>query len=494
MSHGDEVAEIPSGFRVVARSSDCAHAAVEYPEKKIFGVQFHPEVTHTPRGMDILNNFIRTCSPSSWTMKDYLETLTNEIPQQVKDNKVFILVSGGVDSTVAFTLLDMILGKERVYGLLIDNGLMRTGEVEETNKALRALGLDNLHVEDASRIFLDRLKDIYEPEQKRKIIGQTFIEVKDMVAERLNLASADWLLGQGTIYPDTIETGGTKHASVIKTHHNRIDLIAEMIKNGKVVEPLKDLYKDEVRALGTLLNLPSHLLLRHPFPGPGLGVRILCCNSANPVPNEEEVLSKIEKLIALDRKVKARVLPIKSVGVQGDHRTYRHAAALFLDSLEQLEDETFYDHLVSIPNRISEINRVVVSIAHMSRNVNSSEVDQDKRIVNFDKMCVTPSYITEERVKLLQAADEIVTRVIREENLYDEIWQFPVALLPIGYSAGGQSIVLRPVDSKEAMTATAHKLSKAVLKKITDQILNLNGVHFLFIDLTSKPPGTIEWE
>eukprot|EP01098_Paradermamoeba_levis_P001968 TRINITY_DN1226_c0_g1_i1.p1 TRINITY_DN1226_c0_g1~~TRINITY_DN1226_c0_g1_i1.p1 ORF type:complete len:572 (-),score=198.31 TRINITY_DN1226_c0_g1_i1:101-1816(-) len=485
MSHGDEVTKLPEGFVATAKSSDCKHAAMENKEKKIFGVQFHPEVTHSKRGMDILKNFIEGCSAGTWTMEDYLSSISAEIKAHVKeDKKVFILVSGGVDSTVAFTLLDKVLGKDRVYGLLINNGLMRSNEVEVTNKALRALGLDNLHVENASDIFVERLKGIYEPETKRKIIGQTFLDVKDKVALQLNLASEEWILGQGTIYPDTIETGGTKHASVIKTHHNRIDVITEMIKKGLVIEPLKDLYKDEVRALGALLGLPSDLLNRHPFPGPGLGVRILCCEHENPLATSEQLEKQIVQEAPQNgnEKFTPRVLPIKSVGVQGDNRTYRHPVAFFMEKTTNTWSEDFWHFLLKIPNRIGELNRVVICLSHTNQNLP-------------EKFTVTPSFITKERIEIIQKVDAIVDDVMRKRDLYNKIWQFPVALIPIGHSTNGQSVVLRPVDSKEAMTATAYHIPPEILQEMSERITKeVKEVHYVFFDTTSKPPGTIEWE
>lgn len=301
------------------------------------------------------------------------------------------------------------------------------------------------------------------------------------MAGELNLASDEWILGQGTIYPDTIETGGTKHASVIKTHHNRIDVIAEMIKKGLVVEPLKDLYKDEVRALGELLQLPHPLLYRHPFPGPGLGVRILCCDREHPLPNAAEVEQKIKESSPSIPAFKPKTLPIKSVGVQGDNRTYRHSVGLFFERLSFEWDENTWNFMLKVPNKFSDLNRVLVCLSHDSAGV--SEV------------VATPSYITMERIKLIQRVDAIVDQVMRKYDLYDKIWQFPVALIPVGSSVGGQSVVLRPVDSKEAMTASAYKIPAETLKEMSERIKSeVKEIHFVFYDTTSKPPGTIEWE
>ena len=193
---------------------------------------------------------------------------------------MFLLVSGGVDSSVAFVLFNKALGADRVLGLHIDNGFMRKGETAAVEVFLKAEGFDNLMVVDASDDFLLGVEGLVDPEAKREAIGQIFLEVKDEVMAHLHLDADQWVLGQGTLYPDTIESGGTEHAALIKTHHNRIDLIDELIAQGKVVEPLAQLYKDEVRELGSALGLPDHLVWRHPFPGPGLAVRCLCSDGA----------------------------------------------------------------------------------------------------------------------------------------------------------------------------------------------------------------------
>ncbi len=283
MSHGDEVTQLPMEFIRSASTVVCANAAMMHPERKIFGIQFHIEVTHTQHGIDILKKFCDLCEPAEWSMTSYKDHVAEQIKNEVRDRKVFMLVSGGVDSTVAFTLLNEVLGVDRIQGLLIDTGLMRKDEVKKIQEAMKKLGITNLHIEDASEEFFANLKGVYEPEAKRKVIGDTFLTVQKRVSERMKLKTEDgWMLGQGTIYPDTIETGGTKHADHIKTHHNRVEAIQAMIEQGLIVEPLKELYKDEVRMLGEELGLPHDLVWRHPFPGPGLGVRILCGKEGMP--------------------------------------------------------------------------------------------------------------------------------------------------------------------------------------------------------------------
>ncbi|MDD5751804.1 MAG: glutamine-hydrolyzing GMP synthase, partial [Candidatus Peribacteraceae bacterium] len=352
MSHGDEAAALPEGFTLTATSDFCTHAAFEDRRRKFFAVQFHPEVTHTEHGTEILKRFVTLCDATPWSVTGYAERIGEQIRQQVGDRKVFMLVSGGVDSTVAFTLLNDVLGPKRVQGLLVDTGLMRKGEISEIRAAFDRLGVKNLRIEDASEEFFRNLKGIYEPEEKRRIIGDTFLAVQQRVSEEMGLTAAEgWMLGQGTIYPDTIETKGTKHADHIKTHHNRVSAVQDLIAKGLVIEPLKELYKDEVRALGEELGLPHELVWRHPFPGPGLGVRILCAESSDVL---EDPRPKTQ-----DPKLRMVVLPVKSVGVQGDGRTYRHALALYSKNPFTVTEE-LWKLATEIPNAHKEFNRVLL--------------------------------------------------------------------------------------------------------------------------------------
>ena len=470
MSHGDAVTELPKGFQKIASSDDCEYAAMEDRARKIFGVQFHLEVVHTQNGNEILKRFVHLCNPAPWSIESFAKHIGEQIRKDVGARNVFMLVSGGVDSTVAFTLLNEVLGADHVQGLLVDTGLMRKNEVQDIQAAFDQLGITNLHVVDASEEFFRNLHDVYDPEEKRKIIGNTFLDVQRRVFEEMGLDEkpSTWLLGQGTIYPDTIETGGTKHADHIKTHHNRVPAIQKMIDQGLVIEPLKELYKDEVRKLGEELGLPHELVWRHPFPGPGLGVRILCA-AITKEPNHEETPNLQSPLSNL-----SRVLPIRSVGVQGDGRTYRHAIVIFSD---RLTDE-HWKLATEIPNRHKEFNRVLFCLSHGEP-------------IEFS--CTTMG-IARERADLLREADAIVDEEMRRAGLYEKIWQFPVVILPIGLKAGGQSIVLRPVDSTEAMTANATRLSGDVLERMTKRIQALQGIDFVFYDLTNKPPATIEWE
>ncbi len=468
MSHGDAVTKVPEGFSVTLTSENDLIAGMVDAKRRFFGIQFHIEVTHTEGGMTILENFVKLCSPAPWSIDSFASYIGEQVKKEVGDRKVFMLVSGGVDSTVAFTLLNKVLGANRVQGLLVDTGLMRKNEVALLKEAFDHLGIRNLRIEDASEEFFAALKDVYEPEAKRKAIGSTFLAVQKRVSEEMNLRIEDgWLLGQGTIYPDTIETGGTKHADHIKTHHNRVDAIQKLIEQGLVIEPLKELYKDEVRVLGEELGLPRELVWRHPFPGPGLGVRILCAKE--PFQSTSPTCGGV--------KIPNIILPVKSVGVQGDGRTYRHAVALFANDPFTVTPE----HLklaTEIPNKDKDISRVLLCASQ-----------SDVPTITF-----SPGYLTRDRADLLREADDIAQRVMREDGLGDAIWQFPVVLLPFGTSKNGQSIVLRPISSTDAMTANAFVLPSKTLKKMTEAITKIPDIDLVFLDLTNKPPGTIEWE
>jgi GMP synthase (glutamine-hydrolysing) len=475
MSHGDSVKELPPGYEVIGSTKAKHWAAVANFSKNFYGIQFHLEVTHTKSGMQMLGNFIDICGAKrEWKIDNYIEEKIEEIKKTVGDKKVFMLVSGGVDSTVGFALLDKALGSDRVYGLFVDTGFLRLNEREQVTKSLTETGFNNLHVKDASALYFEKLKGVYEPEAKRKIIGDLFLQVQaDTVAE-LKLNPEEWLLGQGTIYPDTIESGGTKHAAKIKTHHNRVPQIEEMIKQGKIIEPLAQLYKDEVRQVGEKLGLPSGMVWRHPFPGPGLAVRCLCAKAENYPPDCLLLEKNINQELAL-YKLSAKILPIQSVGVQGDFRTYRHPLVI----MGQADFALLQQLATDLINRYKDINRVL-KLLHPAE---------------IKSLTVMDSYLTPERISLLQKADDKVTKFIYENNLVRTIWQFPTVLLPLSVNGGkGESIVLRPVESEEAMTANFYQMNEALLEKLVADLRSINGITAVFYDVTNKPPGTIEWE
>lgn len=484
MSHVDKVISLPKGFETIGETGDCEAAAIMDAERNFYGVQFHPEVTHTERGMLLLENFVHICGVTeSWEMSDFVETEIQNIQKQAAGKNVFLLCSGGVDSSVTFALLEKALGKDRVYGLFIDHGLLRKNEAVEVKVMLEAAGFQNLHVVNASEQFLGNLKGAVDPEKKREIIGNTFLQIQEQVTEELGLNPDEWLLGQGTIYPDTIESGGTKHAAKIKTHHNRVEKIEKLIAEGKIIEPVKDLYKDEVREVGRKLGLPEKMVARHPFPGPGLGVRILCANGASEVENVAEIERGIEEKFA---DVAAQVLPIKSVGVQGDFRSYRHPVVLYGVGNKLHVVPKFWDHIeemaAAIPNTFSKLNRVVLCIS-------SAEKLAEPTVIKSD--------LSRDRIALLQEADAVVRDILENEEFEgkEDIWQFPVVLCPVDFG-GGETIILRPVASQEAMTASFSRIPWRIVQMMSDRIMTaLEGkVSAVFYDVTNKPPGTIEWE
>ncbi len=474
MSHGDEVETMGNGFKGCGDTSLCMNAAAWHPEKKLFGIQFHPEVTHSEHGNQLLKNFLDICVVSrDWTIEKFYEEHQAKLKAEVGDRNIVLFVSGGVDSTVAFALLSKVLGPERVQGLFVDNGLLRQGEREYVEKAIKAIGTKLTVMDEADR-FIGNLKGVHNPEEKRKIIGNTFIDVQKAFFAHNDL-DKNTVLAQGTIYPDTIETGGTKNADTIKTHHNRVPEIQKMIDAGLVIEPLADLYKDEVRALGELMGLPHELVWRHPFPGPGLGVRILCAKKTT-----EDIFEQDVNAFKLQRNKKPfEILPLKSVGVQGDFRTYKHPGLITVDETDLGALEVLATKLI---NHYTDINRCVKILGHnYIGRVNSTKVIQ--------------SDVNNERVERLQRADHIVTTTMHKMGVYNDVWQFPVVLAPLSFNnTGKESIILRPIDSIDAMSATVGKLSWAFLNEVSTQILKDKSISAVFLDVTSKPPGTIEWE
>jgi GMP synthase (glutamine-hydrolysing) len=460
MSHRDLVSAAPPGFTVTASTSTCPTAIIENPEQAIFGVQFHPEVVHTKPGIQVLTNFVRSvCGcQNDWDPSQRIEQIKQQIRQRAEGRKVFFFVSGGVDSTVAFSLCLEALGSERVRGVYVDTGLMRAGETEFVQETLAGLGV--VKVEYCAEEFLSALEQVREPEVKRHIIGEQFVAVQNRVIEQWGLLSGKWILGQGTIYPDTIESGGTAQAATIKTHHNRVPGIQKLIDAGMIVEPLSDYYKDEVRAIGRELGLASNLLERHPFPGPGLAIRCLCADS-------DETLTRVPD---------GYLVPIRSVGVQGDSRSY--APVLAIDSFPSASTR-LQDEATELVNRTAGINRVMARVATRE---------------GLEHQKVFASALTHGRIDLLRTADEIVRSISSESGFDREIWQFPVILIPLGSGEARESVVLRPIQSTDGMTADAVVMPDELLHRIAARLLTVPDIAGVYYDLTHKPPGTIEWE
>ncbi len=478
MSHRDHVAALPPGFAVLGATEDCPVAAMGDAERKIYGLQFHPEVTHTVRGMDILDNFAALCGAErNWTMERYTEETIERLQEQAQGRNVFLFVSGGVDSSVAFLLLNRALGAERVLGLHIDNGFMREGETTMVERLMKGAGLHNLEVVDASAEFLAATEGIADPEEKRQRIGEEFIRVRDRALAALALDPDEWLLGQGTLYTDTIESGGTENAAVIKTHHNRVGVIDQLLAEGKVVEPLDQLYKDEARTLGETLGLPHHLVWRHPFPGPGLAVRALCSDG----PDAEDADSGLAlETVAEAQKVAATfglaldVLPLLSVGVQGDSRTYAHPAVV----TGQREWKTLEALSTELTNNFPSINRVIYLLGPTPR----------------PQQNLKAGYLTRDRLDLLRQADAISMEALERHGLMEEVTQMPTVLLPLSSDGVQESVVLRPIATSDFMTARFCPLPQAFLDDVCERLLALAGIEAVFYDITHKPPGTVEWE
>ena len=384
MSHGDQLQQIPEGFEVVGSTATSPFTAIAHESKPIYGIQFHPEVTHTPKGTALLSNFaINICGAArNWTMKSFVDAEIERIRNIVGPSaRVIGAVSGGVDSTVAATFMKMAIG-DRFHAILVDNGVMRLNECQQV-KALMAdkLGI-NLNVVDASELFLGRLKGVTDPERKRKIIGNTFIEVfqseaarLESEAEKAHCGKYEYLL-QGTLYPDVIESISFKGPSAtIKTHHNVGGLLENM--KFKLIEPLRELFKDEVRQLGCILGIDEELVWRHPFPGPGLAIRVL----GEVTPSQVAIVRQADniyieeiKKAGLYRKISqayAALLPVRSVGVMGDQRTYEQVIALrAVETTDFMTADWFpfpYDIMKRISSRIINevrgVNRVVYDVS-----------------------------------------------------------------------------------------------------------------------------------
>ena len=381
MSHGDKVYRLPENFRTIGSTPSCPIAMMENAERRFYGIQFHPEVTHTKQGRALINRFVLDIcgAQPSWTMPNYIDEAVAKIREQVGSDEVILGLSGGVDSSVAAALIHRAIG-DQLTCVFVDHGLLRLNEAENVMKMFADnLGVRVIHV-DASEQFMAKLAGVTDPEQKRKIIGAEFIEVFD--AEEKKLTNAKWL-AQGTIYPDVIESAGakTKKAHAIKSHHN-VGGLPENMKL-KLLEPLRDLFKDEVRELGVALGLPREMVYRHPFPGPGLGVRILgevkreyadLLRQADDIFIQELRNHKDENGISwydLTSQAFAVFLPVKSVGVMGDGRTYDYVVALRAvitsDFMTAHWAELPYSLLGRVSNRIINevkgINRVVYDVS-----------------------------------------------------------------------------------------------------------------------------------
>ncbi len=380
MSHGDQITEMTEGFKIYAKTDTCPIAAYGNVEKLLFGVQFHPEVTNTPKGNIILENFvfkIANCE-KEWKLEDWIDDTIQNIKDEVgKENRVILGLSGGVDSSVAAVLLHRAI-QDRLHCIFVNNGLLRKNEEREVQKTFKEkLGFKNFHYIDAAELFLKKLKGIDDPEEKRRVIGHTFIEVfENKMVELEKSYNNIKYLAQGTIYPDRVETSATSTVSAkIKSHHN-LTLPEDMML--EIIEPLRDLYKDEVRKIGLQLDLPKEIILRHPFPGPGLAVRII-----GSVDKEKLDILRNADAILIDEIIKEGIyenlwqafcvfLPLKTVGIMGDFRTYEYICAIrVVESVDvmtanfaKLDMDLLEKISTRIINEVAGINRVVYDISN----------------------------------------------------------------------------------------------------------------------------------
>merc|ERR1712093_11346 len=385
MSHGDKLGALPPQFHIIATTKNSPYAGIAHNDKPIYGIQFHPEATHSLRGKDVLQRFVvGICgAKQTWTMATFIDKEIERIRKLVgPTGQVIGAVSGGVDSSVAAKLMHEAIG-DRFHAIMVDNGVLHLNEAEQVHKMLcEDLGV-NLTVVDASELFLGKLKGVEDPETKRKIIGNTFIEVFEQKAAELEAdieksgakgGKIEWLL-QGTLYPDVIESISFKGPSAtIKTHHNVGGLLEDM--KLKLIEPLRELFKDEVRHLGRLLNIPAHLVGRHPFPGPGLAIRILGEVTREQVEISQKAdhiyIGEIRKAGLYDQTSQAfcALLPVKAVGVQGDRRTYDQVICLRAVTTDDFMTADWFDFPTSvlrtissrITNEVTGVNRVTYDI------------------------------------------------------------------------------------------------------------------------------------
>ena len=498
MSHQDEVLTPGDGFEVVGSTKDCAFAALQNLSKKRFSLQFHCEVKDTPCGNQIFENFAKICGmEKNWDQDTVLKVILEGIKNQAKDKNVLLFLSGGVDSTITFALLNKALGQERVLGLHIDNGFMRKNESKNVAEAYRKFGFNNFIVEDASESFLNAIKGLTDPQQKRMAVGENFIKVRNEVLEKQHLDENQWLLAQGTLYPDIIESGGTKNSKTIKTHHNRVQGIQALIEKGLIIEPIKDLYKDEVRAIGKKLGLDDSLVMRHPFPGPGLSINVLCYNGKSWSAKDDEEFAAAQKELEsvkftqfcehCQQNLRRSVLPVRSVGVQGDFRTYRFPACLTFKD----EGNGFF-HLPKIREKVEGASS---EITNSSKYLNRTVIKlYQNPAVKDDQMKLQEGYCDKRRLDQLREVDNIVLTELHKSGWYNKIFQHLTIDLPYASSNDHASFVLRPVCSEDVMTARFAWWPKELMQTILEQIAKLDFVDAVYFDATNKPPATFGWE
>lgn len=509
MSHQDGVLEIGDGFEVVGSTKDCPFAATQNLAKKRFSIQCHCEVKDTPCGNQIFQNFANYCGmEKNWDQDTVLQVILENIKKEAEGKNVLLFLSGGVDSTITFALLNKALGQERVLGLHIDNGFMRKNESANVADAYHKFGFNNFIVEDASESFLKAIAGLTDPQKKRMAVGENFITVRNEVVAKQNLDESQWMLAQGTLYPDIIESGGTKNSNTIKTHHNRVQGIQDLIAKGLIIEPVKDLYKDEVRAIGKKLGLSAELVMRHPFPGPGLSINVLCNDGKEKSQDAEELPLALKELEGIElnmfcencsANLKRSILPVRSVGVQGDFRTYRFPALLDFGPAKEKEwplgavaAEKGIRHF---PGKREKIEECSSTITNVSKYANRTVIKlYQKPGLKDDDLKLQEGYCDRRRLDQLREVDNIVLTELHKSGWYDQIFQHLTIDLPYAATPETATFVLRPVVSEDVMTARFAMLPKEVLGVIVQKIAELPFVDALYFDATNKPPATFGWE
>ena len=509
MSHQDGVLEIGDGFEVVGSTKDCPFAATQNLAKKRFSIQCHCEVKDTPCGNQIFQNFANYCGmEKNWDQDTVLQVILENIKKEAEGKNVLLFLSGGVDSTITFALLNKALGQERVLGLHIDNGFMRKNESANVADAYHKFGFNNFIVEDASESFLKAIAGLTDPQKKRMAVGENFITVRNEVVAKQNLDESQWMLAQGTLYPDIIESGGTKNSNTIKTHHNRVQGIQDLIAKGLIIEPVKDLYKDEVRAIGKKLGLSAELVMRHPFPGPGLSINVLCNDGKEKSQDAEELPLALKELEGIElnmfcencsANLKRSILPVRSVGVQGDFRTYRFPALLDFGPAKEKEwplgavaAEKGIRHF---PGKREKIEECSSTITNVSKYANRTVIKlYQKPGLKDDDLKLQEGYCDRRRLDQLREVDNIVLTELHKSGWYDQIFQHLTIDLPYAATPETATFVLRPVISEDVMTARFAMLPKEVLGVIIQKIAELPFVDALYFDATNKPPATFGWE
>jgi len=501
-THGDFVAKVPTGFQIIGshRLSSGNEAYSAIARDNLVGVQFHPEVfDDTPGGYQVFANFLKWAKVkpnpdfTSRLFEQLIERKIKEIKKQVGDKSVIGFVSGGVDSSVAISLCAKAVAPDKLHGFYIDNGFMRF-EDEQVIENLHSAGIKVVKIEAASdfeqtKVEIDGvsygpLVSATDPEIKRKIIGKAFIDVQTRIIEDLGLDDA--ILLQGTNAADRIESGyshGDSHTMTIKTHHNQVKEVQALKASGNLLEPLDDLFKDEVRRLGSALGLPDQLVLRQPFPGPGLAIRILTSDSSTTNLPPDRLNEQLNKHIyTSDIAATARLLPIRSVGVGGDERSHLGVVALYGPGLSAGQLRQLGSDLPAY--FLGKLNRVIYSLT-------------DNLLTGLHETKTDLSSATRDQ---LRQADRIVFEEMREHKLLDKISQFPVILLPLSFSSPGErAIVLRPVKTSTFMTVQAmlpgEHLPEDFLTRTAERIkTEVSGISAVFLDITNKPPATTEWE